>query len=184
MPETRSPVRSVVADVVASHAERDWQWGFGLARVVDGHGRPVRPVREIRYTFRRHALGTVLVPHQAVFMRTELFRELGGFDNRFGLVADVHLLVRAGRRSKPAVWNRVDVERLVGGQSEQHVYRGIYGKHLIRQAVPGASLGPSAVDLVWTAGQIGTTGARRIGKRILNRVSGGAFTDWWARRGL
>lgn len=175
---------SVVGDVVASQESHGWAWAFGLARVVDEVGRPLRPVRPIRYSIRRHALGVILVPHQAVFMRTALFRELGGFDEQFGLVADVDLLVRTGLRHQPVVWDRVDVERLVAGLSEQNVYRGIYGKHLIRRSVPGIGLQPDLLDLAWTGSQIATTAMRRIGKRTLDRLSGGGFTRWWASRGL
>ena len=181
----------VLRDAVESSTELGWDWAFGLARVVDDEGRPERPVRPIKYTFRGHALGTILVSHQATFMRAGHFRELGGFDDRFGLQADVELLLRAGERSRPVVWNRVDVEYLAGGASDADVYRSIYRKHRIRRALRSASRTPRsarlpspAVDLLWTSVQIATVFARKSGKRALNVLSGGRFTTWWASRGL
>ena len=181
----------VLSDAVASNAEHGWDWAFGLARVVDGDGRQLRPVRPVKYSFRGHALGTILVPHQATFMRVGLFRELDGFNHRFGLQADVDLLLRAGEVSRPVVWNRIDVEYLAGGASDVDVYRSIYRKHRIRRALRSARRTPRsarlptpAIDLLWTSVQIATVFARKSGKRALNALSGGRFTTWWASRGL
>jgi hypothetical protein len=175
---------SVLSDVIRSQEAHGWAWGFGLARVVDGAGRPVRPVRSARYSFRRHALGLTLVSHQAVFMRTGLFRDLGGFDERYGLQADVHLLLRASQLHRPVTWSRVDVVYLAGGLSDRHVYASIYRKHLIRRSLASRSLPPVPVDLVWTMVQIGMVAARKTGKRVLNALTGDRFTAWWAGRGL
>jgi glycosyltransferase involved in cell wall biosynthesis len=174
----------VLSDAVTSHLAHGWAWAFGLARVVNEAGEPIRPVRPIRYSFRRHALGLILVPHQAVFMQRSLIRELGGFDERFGLQADVHLLLRAAERARPAVWNRVDVAYLAGGATDRQVYPSIYRKHLIRRSLTSDLLPPGPVDLVWTVSQMVLVAIRKTGKRVLNTITAGQFTRWWAARGL
>jgi hypothetical protein len=42
-------------------------------------------------------LATRTLPHQATFMRREIFQRLGGFDESFRIVADYELFVRAAR---------------------------------------------------------------------------------------
>lgn len=133
----------------------------------------------------------IVVSHQAVFMRKDLLIALGGFDEQVGVPADTDLLLRAAEVATPTVWNRVDIEYLRGGASDRDVYRALYRKHLIRRALraaarspEAASLPPPSIDLAWTGWQILSTAGRKIGKRILNRLSGGAFTRWWAARGM
>ena len=174
----------VLSRVEASQSESGWAWGFGLARVVNSAGNSIRPVRALEYSRRRHALGLISIPHQATFMTTELFRTLGGFNDRFRIAADTDMLVRAGAVCQPALWGSVDVEYLAGGVSDRRVFEQIYQKHRIRQAIPGAALHPRVVDLVWTACQILLVATRKVGKRVLNALSGGRFTRWWATRGL
>ena len=174
----------VLARVAASQAKDRWQWGFGLARVLAEDGRPVKPVRPVRYTLRGHALGQIAVSHQATFMRTELFRELDGFDLRFPLAGDTHLLLRAGRKSRPAVWDDVDVLYFRGGVSDRRVFAQVLERHRVRRSLPGAALTPWPLDLLWTVAQAVSIAVRKAGKRALELVSGGRFTRWWARRGL
>jgi glycosyltransferase involved in cell wall biosynthesis len=173
----------VLGNAVSSRLKVSWDWGFGLVRVVDQRGLPVRPVRPIRWSFRRHALGLISVPHQATFMRTQWFHQLGGFDDRYRLAADTDLLLRAGARSRPATWTTVDVEYATGGMSDRRVYEVLREKHAIRERIPGAALRPWPLDLLWMAGQIGTVAVRKAGKRLLNILTAGKFTTWWARGG-
>ena len=174
----------VLSRAAASHAREGWSWGFGLARAVDERGAGVRPVRPIAYQRRLHALGMISVPHQAVFMTNELFRNLGGFDPQFGLAADTHLLLRAAGVARPRVWNTVDVEYLVGGQSDLSVFRLIYAKHRIRLALGSLALRPAPLDLIWTAGHVAMVAMRKAGKRLLTALFGGRFIRWWSARGL
>jgi hypothetical protein len=177
---------SVLVDVLSSYAQDRWRWGFGLARVVDASGQQVRRVSPVRYDFRAHALGRILISHQATFMERALLEELGGFDTRFGLQADVNLLVRAGEVATPAVWPRVDVEYLAGGASDGDIVGSMLRKHRIRMAIRRAgrtrrarTLPPYALDLGWTLLQMARVVARKYGKRVADRVTGGRFTEWW-----
>ncbi len=174
----------VLSQAWESQRQRGWLWGFGLKRVVSSGGSPVRPVRSIRYSLRRHALGLIEIPHQATFMRKDFFESLGGFSERFPLAGDTDLLLRAGRMAPPEVWDSVDVVYEEGGISHQRVLRSTYERHLVRLTIPGAALHPIFLDLAWTLMQIARIAARRTGKRLLDRISGGRFTRWWAARGL
>jgi glycosyltransferase involved in cell wall biosynthesis len=174
----------VLSQVAASHVRDRWQWGFGLARVVDSAGRPIRPVWPRAYSLRRHALGLIRVSHQATFMRTELFHAIGGFDRRFKISGDMALLLRAGSIAPPWVWDSVDVLSASGGLSEARVFRGLYEQYRARRSIPAAGLGPWPLDLLWTIIRMAVTAARRTGKRVLDWLSGGRFTRWWAARGL
>lgn len=175
---------TVLSRAVESHARDHWMWAFGLARVIDESGRPIRPVWPAAYSLRRHALGQMKISHQATFMATDLFRRLGGFDERYRVSADTDLLLRAGSIAAPQVWDTVDVLYESGGLSEANVFRGIYEQHLARQKIPAARLGPRPLDLGWTAARMATIALRRSGKRALDSASGGRFTRWWAARGL
>jgi len=174
----------VVSRVAASYAAEAWHWGFGLARVLSAEGKPVKPVRPLRYSLRRHALGQIAVSHQATFMRTALFADLGGFDRRFPLAGDTQLLLRAGLRARPAVWNWVDVLYMRGGVSDRRVFRQVFERHRARRSVPGAALQPWQLDLLWTYGQAVSIAVRKAGKRVLEILTNGRFTRWWARQGL
>lgn len=174
---------TVLSRASASQSRDQWSWGFGLKRVVTDDGRALRPVRPVRYSLRRHALGRIEVSHQATFMRTSFFRELGGFEDRFPLAADTDLLLRAGRRATPMIWQTVEVLYAAGGVSQRYVLRSTYERHLVRVAT-GTVLGPWPMDLAWTVFQVAAIVGRTTLKKALNWVSRGQFTPWWAARGL
>lgn len=174
----------VLSRAVASFDRERWDWAFGLARMVDAEGAAIRPVRPYRYSMRRHALGSIAVSHQATFMRTAFFRELGGFDTRYRLAGDTELLVRAGLRAAPTVWRSIDVLCQSGGISDANAFAQVFERHRVRMSIPEAALRPWLADLIWTCYQATAIGLRKMGKRALQVATRGRFTTWWAARGL
>nr|ABP47233.1 glycosyl transferase, family 2 [Mycolicibacterium gilvum PYR-GCK] len=142
-------------------------WGYSRARVVDNSGRKVRPhVGRIPYSRTMHLLGRATICHQAVVMRTDLLRDLKGFDKRLGTAADYHLLIRAALRQVPDTWAEVDVDFLAGGVSDSGIYEHLWNRHRARvDALALKSVG-SRVDSAWTALQVVRIWARKKLKPI------------------
>lgn len=146
-------------------------WGYSRARTVDIQGRRVRAdVGRVPYSRARHLLDVAVVCHQAVVMRTDLLRELGGFDLRMGNAADYHLLIKAGSRGLPATWTDVDVDYLAGGVSDRGVYTSLWLAHRCR--VDALSLTPfqEALDSGWTALQVAYIWLRKTLKPVLRPI--------------
>ncbi len=159
-----------------------WLWGHGGGVVVDASGRPVRPVSGGYRGRLRYAFGRSAVIHQTVFARTQLVRALGGFDLRYPIAADVHLIMRLGRQSDPAVWPSVDVAYEEGGVSDQDAGRSLGDMHRARVDAFGMNRGVAAVDSAWTAGVVGYVRGRQAAKRTARRLLGDRSIDWWAKR--
>ena len=74
---------------------------YGRVDLVDANdnvtGKSGRPWKQAERDF--HPSNTI--PHQAVFHRRRLFAEIGGFDERFGIVGDYELLTRAFASEPP-----------------------------------------------------------------------------------
>ncbi|HZO37449.1 MAG TPA: glycosyltransferase family 2 protein [Solirubrobacteraceae bacterium] len=85
------------------------EWVTGRCQIVDGAGRPIRGVvtRYKDLLLRRHSFRLHLVQNYisapATFARTDVVRELGGFDERFRYSMDYDLWLRLGRRGDPVV---------------------------------------------------------------------------------
>jgi glycosyltransferase involved in cell wall biosynthesis len=138
-------------------------WGYSRARVVEHDGRTLREYGRIPYSRVHHLLGRATFCHQAVVMRVDLLRELGGFDESFRIAADYHLLIKAAGRVRPITWRDMDVDYLTGGISHRHYIAGAWEKH--RARVDALQLGHNAakIDEAWTRSQIGRM---RVRKRL------------------
>lgn len=77
------------------------QWLFGRIAVLrEGViEEPQHPMREFSYA--RFVRGGTTVPHPAVFVRTSVFRELGGFKTTRKYAMDIDLWMRLGRQYAP-----------------------------------------------------------------------------------
>ena len=114
-------------------------------------------------------------------MSKVLLRDLGGFDIRFGLAADYHLLLRAATRHRPTTWSDVDVLYRAGGASETDVYRQLVRRHEARVDALGLGAAGSVLDRAWTWGQDRRFRARKwVKQRASNSTESpaiGAATD-------
>jgi glycosyltransferase involved in cell wall biosynthesis len=138
---------------VLSRVDSSLAWGYSRARVVDSDGRKVRlNLGTIPYSRVKHLFGGPVLCHQAVIMKVELLRELGGFDLGIGDVADYHLLLKAASRVPPRTWPEIDVNYLDGGRSA--VNPDLWGKHRARVDVLALTPAAAKLDSAWTAMQI------------------------------
>jgi glycosyltransferase involved in cell wall biosynthesis len=148
-------------------------WGYGKARVIDGAGRQVyRQIGKVPYSRVSHLLSIGIICHQAVVMRLDLLRELGGFDLRMGNAADYHLLIRAASRATPATWADVDVDYLAGGvtDTEHGLSDLLWLGHRSRVDALALKQVGTRLDGVWTTFQIVQFRARKKIKRLLSPV--------------
>lgn len=174
----------VLGDVARDFAQRSWLWGHGCGYFVDASGQPVRPVISGYRGRIRYAFGRTRLIHSTVFAATSLLKDLGGFDCRFPIAADVHLLMRVGRVAQPREWKSVDVAFEVGGVSDQDVRRSLNEVHRARIDVFEMSVLAAMADSLWTEGIIAYVRARQVAKRVVRGVLGQRVITWWAQRGL
>lgn len=170
----------VLTRVVRHHDDHGWDWGHGLARIVDASGQPVRPLGAPTYNWTRHAYGRNDIVHQTVFVRTALLRALGGFDLGYPIAADFHSVLRLGRTSAPGLWPQIDVEFLTGGVSDRRPAQALWDMHLARSAVRGHGRLGTAVDVGWWAVLVANVRARNLAKLVARRAGGDRAMAWWA----
>ena len=94
-------------------------WAFGTVRNLDASGRAVGWQSASPFNPLGLAIGQTTVPHQACFIRRELFESLGGYRTDFGTEADQEFLYRASLRGTPEeiVWPIADFR--IGGRGMQ-----------------------------------------------------------------
>jgi glycosyltransferase involved in cell wall biosynthesis len=163
-----------------SRIETEPAWGYAKARVVDCAGRQVyRQIGRIPYSKVRHLLSIGMICHQAVVMRLDLLRELGGFDLRMGNAADYHLLIKAASRITPVTWADVDVDYLAGGvtDTDQGLYDQLWLGHRSRVDALALKHVGTQLDRAWTSFQIALIRVRKILKPVL-----GPFYDRLRKR--
>jgi glycosyltransferase involved in cell wall biosynthesis len=91
----------------ARHPEAEWVTGG--CRIIDASGREIRrPVTAYksflirRWTYSLH-LAHNFVAAPATFVRTDVLRDVGGFDERFSYAMDYDLWLKLGSRSAPVI---------------------------------------------------------------------------------
>ncbi|MGE2689162.1 glycosyltransferase [Mycolicibacterium pulveris] len=154
---------------VLRRIEAEPDWGYSRARVIDLTGRKVRPqIGKIPYSRTKHLWGRATLCHQAVVMRVDLIRALGGFDVGMSPAADYHLLIKAASRVPPATWADVDVDYLAGGLTFSGLY--FWDRHRARVDALGLKRIGRALDAAWTALQIVDVRIRRTLKPALGPI--------------
>lgn len=152
-----------VLHMVASSYEKDhWQWAFGSSQMVDEDFLPTRrPTKSSNYSWIRRTFLGYGLSHQSIFMRTDLLRQCGGFDVRYPVVADCHMLTRVGRVHKPTVWDRTVALTLEGGVSGASTVAIQWEFHRARVDVLGLGQLSTCADACWTGVLILKNCARR-----------------------
>jgi len=173
----------VLERAVQHHQDHGWDWGHGLARIVNDDGHQVRPLGDTSYSWWRHAFGRNTIVHQTVFVRTSVLRAIDGFDLRFPVAADFHVLLQLGRRNPPGLWSDVDVEFLVGGVSDRRFALALWEMHRARCDVMRLQGPLQALDAVWWATLVSYVYARRTAKRFARGLGGRRALRWWVRHG-
>jgi glycosyltransferase involved in cell wall biosynthesis len=106
---------TTVAYVVSHWDASGPSWGYGGMRYIDSNGVAIGGDIQAPYNLRRLELGLAFVPHQAAFIDLKLARQLGEFDESFGVAADQEWLLRAALSRKPSVWIHFMTDFLAGG---------------------------------------------------------------------
>lgn len=146
-------------------------WGYARARVVDAAGQDVRPiVGTIPYSSLKHRFGRSTICHQAVVMRSDFLRFMGGFQEAYGTAGDYHLLLRAAQSSSPRCWNSVDVHYEAGGVSDEAVQKHLWRRHRARADVAEYGTVSNLLDACWTCLQSLNIRARKVVKPMLVRA--------------
>ena len=99
-----------VATLIATMQRTDLPWAIGRLRWVDSTGTslgemappPSRAPAKVLA-----ALGWNWMYHQTTYMRTDFWKQLGGFDTSFDVNADFDVLLRARRQSRFASVNEL-----------------------------------------------------------------------------
>jgi glycosyltransferase involved in cell wall biosynthesis len=157
----------VVEFVLDSYRKDRWEWALGLGQMVDEHFVPIRRPQQPQYSWLRQTYWHYEICHQATFMRTELVRDLGGFDERFSIAADYHLLTKAGRRVRPTMWPRMLAYTLEGGVSDRRLDAAHREAHQARADALRLRQPLLLADLLWTGVLMAKSRSRRLLRTLL-----------------
>lgn len=93
---------AAVAEAFAGHA--DARWLMGTREFIDGDGTAFAWMRPVPFTLRSYlGLGWSCVPQETVWMRRDLYEEVGPFDTTFRNTGDYDMYARCRRASKPLI---------------------------------------------------------------------------------
>ena len=156
------------AEVTAVHADwlcEGYEWGRYRARFVDAARRPTRPLAPAALDVAAFCRGEQERYHQGAVMSRALLTTLGGFDERYRIVADFDLMRRAlmaGHR--PWVSDRIITDYDASGLSAVAWRQSLAEEHRVRAAAAGTGRERAAS---W--GLYGRRVAVIAGKRTLRR---------------
>lgn len=91
----------VLAQADAALQASEAKWAFGEMDVLRDGIRTPAPRRPLSYTPARYARGSVAILHPTVFVRREVFDEVGVFDESLRYAMDIDLWFRIGPRYQP-----------------------------------------------------------------------------------
>lgn len=84
----------------------------------------------------KHLPFGMITHHPAIIVRRDIINALGGFDRRFPLAADYHLMLRCWRAGYSFTYIPLAIAAVArGGQSEQNARQGRQEQMLIRQHI-------------------------------------------------
>jgi len=96
---------AAAAKAFVDHA--DARWLMGKREFIDGEGAAFAWMQPVPFTLRSYlGLGWSCVPQETVWMRRELFDEVGPFDTTFRNTGDYDMYARCRRASKPLILPR------------------------------------------------------------------------------
>jgi glycosyltransferase involved in cell wall biosynthesis len=167
----RFPSADIASMVAADYAQQHWRWAYGITVLESPDGTVSRIHQMAPFSKVRLGLGLSAVPHQAMWMQTALFRELGGFRLASGLSADMDLCWRAAHIAEPRLLPSILASAAEGGVSAVQS-PGFYAREMRRNVKDSGYrvVGNQALDAIASAVVVGLTSVVQI------------VPTWWARR--
>lgn len=102
--------------LVSELARVDEDWVVASARLVeDGRASRIKGSGLFDHSLLRN--GKYMPCHQAVLVRRTALAALSGFDVRYQIAADFHMILRLMQNGRPHLWEQVIVDFEVGGMS-------------------------------------------------------------------
>jgi glycosyltransferase involved in cell wall biosynthesis len=130
----RSGALAAVAAAFAASAGVEWV--TGRCPIIDADGREIRrPVTAYKNALlRRYSFGLYLthnfVSAPATFFRTDVLREIGGFDERYRISVDYDLQLKLARRGDPTVLDQDLAEfRMAEGSLSMSGFERQFAEH-------------------------------------------------------
>lgn len=169
--------------VAAAHADwraHDYQWGRYLVQMVDGRRRPSRPIDAQSLDPARLERADQDPQHQGAIMARDMLLDLGGFDERYRIVADYDLTRRAlAAGYRPWEGSRILTMVDDAGVSTGNWRQSILEVHRVRTAgAAGAARTAAAVQsakrwaTVWTRRSVRRAADATMGGERFNRLRG------------
>jgi glycosyltransferase involved in cell wall biosynthesis len=110
----------------------DSVWAFGLARKVINSKEEIFP-REVNTLLPEHiAMGRISISHQAMFCEVNSMLELGGFDEKYQITADLKLQTLLAAKSHPVWLMEPIVEIDSNGVSHKKIFRTLFETTKVR----------------------------------------------------
>ncbi|WP_256481658.1 glycosyltransferase family 2 protein [Okibacterium sp. HSC-33S16] len=97
-------------------------WMVGGANNLGGGAGAPRKIPNLPHIWWKHALGLQPHCHQATWVRSDLFRAMGGYSLDFGLAGDFDLILRMGLLGRPFEEHSLLIGYLGGGVSEKEAH--------------------------------------------------------------
>jgi glycosyltransferase involved in cell wall biosynthesis len=108
----------VVSELRAEIKDSTVAWGYGQVRFISPDGTSTLPEPFDYSAEQKNCFsGGRFPPHQGTIARTQLLRDLGGFDSKYRICADYALFLRLSQISDPHEVKEVIAEFYVGGLS-------------------------------------------------------------------
>jgi putative colanic acid biosynthesis glycosyltransferase len=92
---------NVARTLVSYLIETDSIWGYGQSIKTIGSTLEVFPVKNFNYDMKNLVFGQAAISHQAMFCRAQNLVELGGFDEKLRIAADLKIQILLFQKYEP-----------------------------------------------------------------------------------
>ena len=162
-----------VAAIYADWQRVGYEWGRYRARFVDAHRAATRPLASAELDVAQFLRGTQERYHQGAVMARSLLCDLGGFDERYRIVADFDLMRRALLAGyRPWVSERIITDYDASGLSAVAWRASLWEEHLVRSR--GASSAAAWRSGALFAGRTAVIAGKRAARSGAERLLGDA----------
>ena len=159
---------STVMSELKQHPTPQWlvaQVNFHSSRKHDSETPDLDYFRERQAFFARGKFP----PHQGTIVQSDLLRSLHGFDLRYRVCADYHLMLKVSQRSNPYISNAVLADFAPDGASTALWRTSIREFHLARRSIYTFTPRSSAIEYLRTATHFLKLGSYQLWRRQRSR---------------